>query len=47
MKLVLVGIVLAAGILFAFQSPTARAMLVQIKGSGGAMASRFVGDLGR
>lgn len=45
MKFVLLGIVLAIGIFFAFQSHAVRAVLLDIKASGGALASRIVGNL--
>lgn len=47
MRFVLLGIVLVAGILFAFQTHAVRGILMQVKSTGGAVASRIVGDLAR
>jgi hypothetical protein len=47
MKLVFYGLVLAAGVYFAIQSPTGQALLLRAEAAGGRLATNIVGNMSR
>ena len=47
MKFVVYGIVLAAGVYFAVQSPTGQSMLLRAEAAGGRLVENIVGNMTR